>query len=33
VKSPLDMFGDELIDNDLAVIDAIVVSYYKAQTA
>lgn len=33
VKSPIDMFPDELIDNDLAAIDATVMSYYGLQKA
>jgi len=33
VKSPIDMFADELIDNDLAVIDQTISSYYGLQKA
>jgi hypothetical protein len=33
VKSPLGMFDDELIDNDLAVIDATIFNYYGLQQA
>ena len=33
VKSPLGLFDDELIENDLAVVDALIFNYYGLQEA